>query len=93
MSDNIVKFPKRELDIDVELDETEQEYDEMVSAINTMLEMQMAGLIVTSEAKWHHIMDACLSMAVSAGLRSGLDTEEIEEIMHSASIQEVKYDA
>ena len=30
MTDNIVKFPKRHLDVEVELDETEEEYSEMV---------------------------------------------------------------
>jgi hypothetical protein len=43
MTDNIVKFPSKELDIELELDETEEEYMEMVEAINTMLEMHIAG--------------------------------------------------
>lgn len=90
---NIIKFPERELDIDVELEETKEEYEEMVDAINTMMEMQIAGLIVTSEAKWQHVMDACLSMAVSAGLRAGMQSHEIEHLLKTASINEVKYDA
>ena len=36
MTDNIVKFPAVELDIDLELEENEEEYMEMVEAINTM---------------------------------------------------------
>ena len=30
MTDNIIKFPNRHLDVEVELDETEEEYMEMV---------------------------------------------------------------
>ena len=93
MTDNIVKFPNRHLDVEVELDETEEEYMEMVEAINTMLEMHIAGLLVTSEAKWQHVMDACMSMAVSAGLRAGMVPEEIEEMMKTSNIKEVEYDA
>ena len=93
MTDNIVKFPGRELDIELELEETEEEYMEMVEAINTMLEMQIAGLLVTSEANWRHVMDACMSMAVSAGLRAGISAEEIQSMMRTSRIHEVEYDA
>jgi len=93
MTDNIVKFPGRELDIELELEETEEEYMEMVEAINTMLEMHIAGLLVTSEANWRHVMDACMSMAVSAGLRAGISAEEIQSMMRTSRIREVEYDA
>jgi hypothetical protein len=93
MTDNIVKFPGKELDIELELEETEEEYMEMVEAINTMLEMHIAGLLVTSEANWRHVMDACMSMAVSAGLRAGLSAEEIQSMMRTSRIHEVEYDA
>jgi len=93
MTDNIIKFPNRHLDVEVELDETEEEYMEMVEAINTMLEMHVAGLLVTSEAKWQHVMDACMSMAVSAGLRAGISAEEIQNMMRTSKVHEVEYDA
>jgi len=93
MTDNIVKFPERELDIEVELDETEEDYMEMVEAIKTMMDMHVAGLIVTSEAKWHHVMEAAMSIAVSAGLRSGLSAEEVEAMFNSAEVNEIQYDA
>ena len=93
MTDNIVKFPSKEIDVDLELEETEEEYMEMVEAINTMLEMHVAGLLVTSEAKWQHVMDACMSMAVSAGLRAGITAEEIQSMMRTSRIHEVEYDA
>ena len=67
MTDNILKFPKRNLDVEVDLDQTQEEYEEMVEAIVVMMEMHTAGLIVTSEAKWQHVMDAAMSMAVNAG--------------------------
>ena len=93
MTDNIVKFPGGELDIELELEETEEDYMEMVEAINTMLEMHIAGLLVTSEANWRHVMDACMSMAVSAGLRAGISAEEIQSMMRTSRIHEVEYDA
>jgi len=93
MTDNILKFPKRNLDVEVDLDQTQEEYEEMVEAIVVMMEMHTAGLIVTSEAKWQHVMDAAMSMAVNAGLRAGLSTEEIEDTFESVKVQEVKYDA
>jgi hypothetical protein len=93
MTDNIVKFPKQGIDVDVELDETEDEYNEMVDAIVVMMEMHTAGLIVTSEAKWHHVMDAAMTMAVNSGLRAGMTTEEIEQTFDSVSVREVQYDA
>ena len=93
MTDNIIKFPNRHLDVEVELDETEEEYMEMVEAINTMLEMHVAGILTTSDAKWHHIMEAAMSMAVSAGLRAGMGPEEIEEMLKTSNIKEVEYDA
>tara|TARA_E500000318_G_scaffold54719_2_gene50960 strand:+ start:439 stop:720 length:282 start_codon:yes stop_codon:yes gene_type:complete len=93
MTDNILKFPKRNLEVDVELEESEEEYHEMVEAIVVMMEMHTAGLIVTSDAKWQHVMDAAMSVAVNAGLRAGMSTEEIEETFESVRVQEVKYDA
>jgi len=93
MTDNIVKFPGRGLDIELEIEETEEDYMEMVEAINTMLEMHIAGLLVTSEANWRHVMDACMSMAVSAGLRAGISAEEIQSMMRTSKIHEVEYDA
>lgn len=93
MTDNIVKFPSKEIDVDLELDETEEEYFEMVEAINTMMEMHVAGILTTSDAKWHHVMDAAMSMAVSAGLRAGMSAEEIEAMMKTSKIKEVEYDA
>jgi hypothetical protein len=38
-------------------------------------------------------MDAAMSVAVNAGLRAGLSTEEIEDTFESVKVQEVKYDA
>lgn len=93
MTDNIVKFPSKEIDVDLELEETEEEYFEMVEAINTMMEMHVAGILTTSDAKWHHVMDAAMSMAVSAGLRAGMSAEEIEAMMKTSRIKEVEYDA
>jgi len=93
MTDNIVKFPGTELDVELDIDETEEEYFEMVEAINTMMEMHVAGILTTSDAKWHHVMDAAMSIAVSAGLRAGMSAEEIEAMMKTSRIKEVEYDA
>ena len=51
MTDNIIKFPMRNLDIEVELDETEEEYYEMVEAIVVMMDMHATGLIEQKDPK------------------------------------------
>jgi len=91
MTDNVVEFPQKELDVNVELD-SEDDYSEIVHAVNTMLEMQVAGMMVTTDIEWPHVMDACMSLAVSAGLRAGMDTDEIATLLQNAKIHEVELD-
>lgn len=92
MTDNIYKFPKKELDIEVNLEE--QEYNaQVVDAVHTMLEMHVAGIVSVSDVEWEHVMDAALSVAMSAGLRAGIPSEELQAILASATIEEVSYDA
>lgn len=92
MSDNVIRFPSRGLDIEVEL-EDEQVYWELVSAVHTMLEMNVAGMVGTSDVEWDHIMDAAMSLGISAGLRAGFTPEELQDMLASAKIEEVEYDA
>ena len=90
MTDNVVEFPKKELDIAVNLED--DGYYEIVTAVNTMLEMQVAGMMVTADIEWPHVMDACMSLAVSAGLRSGMEASEITTMLQNAKIHEVDLD-
>lgn len=92
MSDKIIKFPSRELDIEVDLDEYEW-HEDVVRAVHTMLEMHVMGIVGTSDVEWEHVMDAALSVAMSAGLRAGIDKDELHDILATASIEEFEYDA
>ena len=92
MSDNIYNFPKRGLDIQVDLEE-EAYNEKVVDAVHTMLEMHVSGIVSTSDVEWEHIMDAALSVAISAGLRAGFPLEELKEALSQIDVKEMEYDA
>lgn len=89
MNDNVVNFPSRE---DVSEEDLE-EHNEVVESVRLMLDMHVHGIINTSEIDWVHVMDACFSLGILAGLRSGATTSQLEDILHSAELEEVVYDA
>lgn len=91
MSDNVFQFPKKPLDIQVDLEE-EAMHDQLVEAVHTMLEMHVAGIIGTSDVGWEHVMDAAMSLGISAGLRAGIPAGELEDALADVVIEEV-YDA
>lgn len=92
MSDNIYNFPKKPLDIEVDLED--EEYNEqVVDAVHTMLEMHVTGIVHTSDVEWEHVMDAALSVAIGAGVRAGYPIEELEEALNSIAIKGFEYDA
>ena len=88
----IIKFPTNDLDVEVDL-ETLEWHEDVVSAVHTMLEMHVQGIVNTSDVEWEHIMDAALSVAMSAGLRAGIQVDELHDILATASIEEYEYDA
>jgi len=91
--DNIINFPKYSgLDIDLELEDIE-DYDAMVLGVQTAVMSLCNGLKTTTEAEWEHIMDACVNMAVTAGLNCGMELDDIEYLFHSLTIEKVHYDA
>lgn len=92
MSDNIYNFPKRPLDIQVDLEE-EEFNEKVVDAVHTMLEMHVSGIVATSDVEWEHVMDAALSVAISAGLRAGFPLEELQVALSEINIKETEYDA
>ena len=92
MSDNIYNFPKRPLDIQVDLEE-EEFNEKVVDAVHTMLEMHVSGIVSTSDVEWEHVMDAALSVAISAGLRAGFPLEELQVALSEINIKETEYDA
>ena len=92
MSDNIYNFPKRPLDIQVDLEE-EEFNEKVVGAVHTMLEMHVSGIVSTSDVEWEHVMDAALSVAISAGLRAGFPLEELQVALSEINIKETEYDA
>ena len=92
MSDNIYKFPKRELDVDVTFEDIELHRD-IVDATHTILQMNCEGIVATSDVDWEHIMDAALNVAINAGLRAGASVEELQDILATCTIEENNYDA
>lgn len=91
MSDNIFKFPKKELDIEVDLEK--DEWDDQVSeAVFTILKMNVEGIVNTSDVEWEHVMDAALNIAVGAGLAAGFSIEQMQNAMNYMD-EEYEYDA
>jgi hypothetical protein len=91
MSDNIVKFPKPKLPpeffIEVDLEDSRDDMA-MVNAVTTMLEMNVNGIYMSSDVEWHHIMDAAISIMIRAGLRAGIDRQEIENILADIKVED-----
>ena len=91
MSDNIVKFPKPKLPpeffLEVDLDESRDDMA-MVDAVTTMLEMNVNGIYMSSDVEWHHIMDAAISIVIRAGLRAGIDRQELENILADIKVED-----
>jgi hypothetical protein len=92
MSDNIYNFPKKTLDIQVDL-EDEEYHESVVDAVHTILEMHVSGIVATSDVEWEHVMDAALSVAISAGLRAGFPVEELQKSLSMVQIKDFEYDA
>jgi len=92
VTDNIVKFPSKELDI-VFTPEEEMKHEEIVHAVTSSLMFQADGIESGSEATWDHIMDAAINVAITAGVNSGLTFDQIELMFNIMQIQEVEYDA
>jgi hypothetical protein len=91
--DKVIKFPKTsQHDIELTLEE-EGEYDEIVMGVQTALICLCSGLKGNTEADWEHIMDACVNMAITAGINSGLEHEDIEALFNHLTIERVHYDA
>jgi|TARA_R110001632_G_scaffold222625_1_gene353947 hypothetical protein len=92
MNDNIVDFPKpkklpAEFFIEVDLEDSRDDMS-IVEAITAVMEMHTNGIYLSSDVEWHHIMDACLNIAISSGLRAGIDAEEMENLLGNISIDE-----
>ena len=92
MSDNIYNFPKKGFELEVELEEM-QEHAEIVRSVQTILEMNISGIVQSSDVDWEHVMDAALSVAMNAGFRAGMSVEELQEFLEGAVLEEFNYDA
>lgn len=92
MSDNVIKFPKAEMDIGVEFEEAVEDA-EMTHAVETAMLIYCNGIVATTDADWHNVMDACINMTVIAGLNMGLELEDVQEMFNQIEIERVEYDA
>jgi len=43
---------------------------------------------MSSDVEWHHIMDAAISIMIRAGLRAGIDRQEIENILADIRVED-----
>lgn len=92
MSDNVIDFPKGELNIEFTPEE-EMAYDEVVMAVQSSMLFLCDGLERGSDATWEHIMDASINMAIAAGVKSGLDLEDMQLLFNILEIEKIEFDA
>lgn len=88
MTDNVVEFPKAEMEVSFtpELDE-----DEIVM-VTTFLMTQINGLVVSAGIRMESAVYACLRAAAHAALEDGWSAEDFEAFCKSTEIQEVQVD-
>ena len=89
MTDNVVEFPNRELDVEVRLDLNEDE----IAMITAFLTTQINGLLVTADISMESAVYACLRAAAHAALEDGWSAEDFEAFCKSTEIQEIQVDA
>lgn len=89
MTDNVIDFKKRELDIEVELDLDHEE----ITMITAMLATQINGLLVSADIKMESAVYACLRAAAHAAMEDGWSAKDFEAFCQSTEIQEVPVDA
>ena len=89
MTDNVVEFPNRELDVQVRLDLNEDE----IAMITAFLTTQINGLAVTADISMESAVYACLRAAAHAALEDGWSAEDFEAFCKSTEIQEIQVDA
>ena len=92
MTDNVIKFPDQELDIEFD-PEDELYHDEVVVAVQNSLMFLATGLESSTEADWEHIMDAAVNLSISAGLNCGMTLDDMEVMFNAMQIEKVEYDA
>lgn len=92
MTDNIVKFPNRELHIEFTPEE-EIRYDEIVSGLQSAAFMMMDGMHKNTDATWDHVVDAMINATIMCGLEAGLTLEDMQELFHNIYIEKIEYDA
>jgi hypothetical protein len=78
MSDNVIEFPKAELDIDVELEID----DDMVviEGVTDLVDIMLHGFNSAHEVTPEHIMTAMMQLAVIWGFRAGMTPDEIMDL-------------
>ena len=88
MTDNVVEFPKAEMEVSFtpELDEDE------IAMITAFLTTQINGLLVTADIRMESAVYACLRAAAHAALEDGWSAEDFQAFCKSTEIQEVQVD-
>jgi len=89
VTDNVVEFPNREIDVEVRLDLNEDE----IAMITALLTTQINGLLVTADISMESAVYACLRAAAHSALEDGWSAEDFEAFCKSTEIQEIQVDA
>ena len=89
MTDNVVQFPKAEMEVSFtpELD------DDEITMITTFLATQINGLVVSADIKMESAVYACLRAAAHAAMEDGWSAKDFEAFCKSTEIQEIQVDA
>lgn len=89
VTDNVVEFPKRDLDVQVRLDLDEDE----IAMITAFLTTQINGLVVSADVSMESAVYACLRAAAHSALEDGWSAEDFESFCKSTEIEEIQVDA
>ena len=89
MTDNVVEFPKRDLDVQVRLDLDEDE----IAMITAFLTTQINGLVVSADVSMESAVYACLRAAAHSALEDVWSAEDFESFCKSTEIEEIQVDA
>ena len=92
---NVVDFPKREIDIRVDLETDEERLDSLedrVNALAEIMDLNIQGLFHVVDADAEEVMMTLLQLSAIWAVRAGLPPEEYEALVRSTRL-EVIHDA
>lgn len=86
MSDNIIDFPNKELQVDF----VPEDFEGEVEDVATFLQCLLNGLYVTGEFDWEVGVHACFIAAMQCAVNAGYTAEEFNRVARSIEAQDVE---